>query len=240
MPLTALDRLLDARRDAYSQSKPSPPPEPLPSCVDVYLLASALQKAIRRSDLGTARRTGHEMLRRDGRRLWRRLAITALEDIGLGDPNLAAEMVGIAKDHRWRRQIGGDGRALDVVLTGACCAIKDRSADHALSILRHDPPAPARRKELAGQSRRKRMDFVADCDNQLDERLFVASLVVGDGAPHPHALSDLLIRLREIGVPETLIDACSLSLLNTRSARCLLKTSFAHSADAIRRVWAGT
>jgi hypothetical protein len=77
--------------------------------------------------------------------------------------------------------------------------------------LRHDPPPPGRRKELARQSRRKRIDFVANCEQQLDERMFVASLIVGgDGSPDPLALADLLRRLREIGVPETLIDACKL------------------------------
>lgn len=211
MPPTALDRLLNARRDSYRLANANPPPEPLSSCVDVYLLASALQKAIRRSDLGTARRAGHEMLRRDPRRVWHRLAVTALEDIGLGDPSLAAEIVAVARSPQWRRQVGGDGQALDVVLTGACCAIRDRSADHALSVLRHDPPPPARRKELERQSRRRQMDFVADCDSQLDERVFVASLIVGgDGSPDSLALTDLLRRLREIGVPETLIDACRL------------------------------
>ncbi len=220
---TALDRLLDARRDAYKLANAHPPPETVAPCVDGYLLASALQKAIRRNDLGTARRAGHEMLRRDPRRLWHRLAVVALEDVGLGDPNLAAEVVVVARSPQWRRQVGGDAHALDVVLTSACCAIKDRSADHALSVLRYDPPTPGRSKELARQSRRRRIDFVANCDNQLDERVFVASIIVGgDGSPDPLALVDLLRRLREIGVPETLIDACSLHEARNRDRLALV------------------
>lgn len=89
---------------------------------DPYLLASAVQKAIRRGDIATGRRAGHQLLRLDRQRLWRRLAVIALEDIGVADIDVAAELVGIATLPAARRLLGGDARALDITLTCACAS----------------------------------------------------------------------------------------------------------------------
>lgn len=217
MPHTALAQWLETRGDDYRHSEPLPRPEPLPASIDVYVLSSALQKAVRRSDLAMARRVGHQLLRRDKRRLWNRLAVTALEDIGIGDPDCAAELVGVALDRHWRYRAGGDEATLDVILTAACSAIKDRGADHALSIMALAPPPAARRLDLRRIPEPERLDLVANTACPLDERLFVASTLVGaSGRADPSALANVLARLREAGVPETLMNACSLHGLRSR------------------------
>ena len=53
---------------------------------DRWLLASALQKAIRRGSVGIAVGTALEVLDLNASYLWRRLCVVALEDIGFGDP----------------------------------------------------------------------------------------------------------------------------------------------------------
>ncbi len=52
---------------------------------DQWLLASAMQKAIRRGEVDTALRAGYALWNIDRQRFWRRLHIVALEDTGVAD-----------------------------------------------------------------------------------------------------------------------------------------------------------
>lgn len=52
---------------------------------DQWLLASAMQKAIRRGEVNTAMRAGYTLWNIDRQRFWRRLHIVALEDTGVAD-----------------------------------------------------------------------------------------------------------------------------------------------------------
>jgi len=97
---------------------------------DRWLLASLLQKAIRRSDVAMARRAGFQLLANDPSRLWRRMMTIGLEDIGIGDVEAAGDVIGIATLPQVRHALGGHVRALDIALHRACEAVKDRSGDH--------------------------------------------------------------------------------------------------------------
>ena len=66
----------------------------------------------------------------------------ALEDIGIAAVDVVAELVGIATLTAARRLLGGDLRALDVAVTHACEAAKDRSGDHLASIVGREPVDP--------------------------------------------------------------------------------------------------
>src|SRR5271156_5146030 len=72
---------------------------------DVWVLASLLQKAIRRGELEAARRAGYQLLKHDPNRLWRRLMTVALEDIGIGDWVSVAEIAAIATSAEVRRMV---------------------------------------------------------------------------------------------------------------------------------------
>ncbi len=112
-----------------------------PFC-DHWLLASALQKAIRRNQPKTAIDAALVLLKRDPSRLWRRLLVCAFEDIGIGDITVAADLMAVASLPKARRMLGGNERAVQLVLPYACRAIKDRTADHCLSIIRWISQAP--------------------------------------------------------------------------------------------------
>jgi hypothetical protein len=128
-----------------------PPPRPFHHA-DPHLLASAMQKAVRRGDTEIARRAGHQLLAMDRSRFWRRLAVVALEDIGIADIEAAAELVAIALLPAARRLFGSDAAALDHALVRGCTAVKDRSGDHLGSILHREPVDPDQVRLLARAS----------------------------------------------------------------------------------------
>jgi hypothetical protein len=78
----------------------------------------------------------------DRQRRWRRLAVIALEDIGIADIAVAAELTGIATISSARRLLGDDAHAIDIAITRACQAAKDRTADHFGSIIGREPTDP--------------------------------------------------------------------------------------------------
>jgi len=74
----------------------------------------------------------------DPSRLWRRLRVTALEDIGIGNVEACAEQVAITVHPELRRVLGGNVCALDYALARACGAAKDRTPDHLGSIVERE------------------------------------------------------------------------------------------------------
>lgn len=133
--------ILSVQANRLVAVRPLPPPEPFIGA-DRWLLSSLLQKAIRRSDLRHARRAGHQLLRMDPARLWRRLAIIALEDIGVANLELVSDILALVHAGK------GTASLLDVLLDRACRAAMDRTADHLGSLIK--PPLPARMPAIGG------------------------------------------------------------------------------------------
>lgn len=125
------DRIHDSARHNFEAA-----PDAAFCGVDRWVLASLLQKGIRRGDVRLARRAGVQLLAADPSRLWRRLMTAGLEDIGIGEPETAAIVIGIATLPQVRHLLGGNVRALDVALLKACEAVKDRNGDHFGSLAR--------------------------------------------------------------------------------------------------------
>lgn len=187
---------------------PAYPPEPFPYA-DQYLLASLMQKAIRRGNLPIARRAAYQLHSLDRQRLWRRLMVTALEDIGIAGTETAAELVALGALPAARKLMGGDLPALDRVLASACMAAKDRTADHLLSILSREP-FPA--SDLRAVSGKALLAITASSEVLWQRRLHAAALAAGRTDPvHPGApgIAALLALFADMGVPELLIAACA-------------------------------
>jgi hypothetical protein len=103
---------------------------------DRWVLASLLQKAVRRNQPELALGAALKLLEMDPARLWRRLLTVALEDVGVGDLATALDLVAISTLPGARRLLGGSRASLEIVLPLACRAIKDRTADHIASLVR--------------------------------------------------------------------------------------------------------
>jgi hypothetical protein len=210
-PAAVLFHFLRDRQDTYKSVPDPAPPAPfiLP---DPYLLASTVQKAVRRGDLGVARRAAHQLQSLDQQRLWRRLAVTALEDIGIGDTEAAAKVMAIAYLPAARRLFGDDLTALDTALAIACGAVKDRTADHFCSIIGREPVAPEDKALLGLASPNALFAVVASSGQPWVRRLRAAVMVSGraEGPPYqPDNIEALFEVYRELGVPDLLLASCA-------------------------------
>ena len=91
-------------------SYPISAPEPLPC--DRYIARSCLQKAIRRSEVQLAQRALANLFEHDPASVWRHITIICIEDVGVANVDLLAQIIAAKKDRKWRAQIGGDWHVL--------------------------------------------------------------------------------------------------------------------------------
>jgi hypothetical protein len=201
----------DRSHDLAALADDQPPTEPF-SQDDPYLLSSATQKAVRRGDIALARRAGHHLLALDPARLWRRLMTLALEDIGIGDTDAAADLVAISTLKAARRVLGGDRHALEIALARACGALKDRSGDHLLSIVGREPIQSADQAALRSASANALLAMMASSSLPWTRRVRAAVMASGRderagsyGAPGLGAVLDVA---HEMGVSPVFIVAC--------------------------------
>jgi len=193
---------------------------------DVHILASLLQKAIRRGDLANARRAGHQLLALDPSRLWRRLSVTALEDIGIGDSEAVAELVAIATLPELRRKLGGNSVTLDLALAHGCRAVKDRSADHLSSIAEREPIPDGRFDSLERASDNALAAVIASQCQHWSHCARAASILIrryeeGSTASRVATLAPIFERFQELGAPERLVTACQTHAARQRDALAL-------------------
>jgi hypothetical protein len=213
--------LRDRSHDLAALDFDDSPTDPFPHA-DPYLLSSAMQKAIRRGDSAIARRAGHQLFMLDRARLWRRLAVVALEDIGIADITVAAELIGIATLPAVRRLLGGDIPALGIALARACGAVKDRSGDHLASVIGREPTTDADRAALRAASPNALLAMLASSDLPWTRRLRAAVRASGRSdnpvspvAPDIAAVFDVL---HELGAPPVLVLACETYAARQRDA----------------------
>jgi hypothetical protein len=197
------DRIHDFARHAF-EFEPAIPIKD----ADPWLLASLLQKAIRRGDVAMARRAAHHLLNVDPQRLWRRLMTVALEDIGIGDSEISAELTAIATLPLARRLVGDNGRAVDVAVKRACAATKDRAGDH-FGSLEHQLSI---RDGLEAASMDARLAVLGSSTFAWQRRLHAAVLLSGETQEKAHQRVQTF-RLaanvfEQLGVPVHLIAAC--------------------------------
>lgn len=94
-----------------------------------YVLVSALQKSIRRGLETVALNCAVNLLQHEPDKFWRRLAVIAFEDVGIGDIDTVAFVVSATGAKRWRDAHGGDLPIASYLVRRLCRAIKDRSTD---------------------------------------------------------------------------------------------------------------
>lgn len=102
-----------------------------PLKLDPWSASSLLQKAIRRGETLLAQQALSALYRYRGQAVWRRLAIIALEDVGIADPDLVWDCVRSATDPAERASPSFG--VLAELTTRLASAPKDRSADYLFS-----------------------------------------------------------------------------------------------------------
>jgi hypothetical protein len=89
---------------------PTPAIDPLPC--DRWIARSALQKSCRRGEVKIAQRALANLYEHDRRATWRHIAIIAVEDVGVANVDLIAQIVAAQKNRKWRDGVGGEWAVL--------------------------------------------------------------------------------------------------------------------------------
>ena len=209
---TGLDRIRAEFGEALTDYAPEVQPQVLRA--DRWILASGMQKAIRRGEAVTARSCAVSLLQLDQQMLWRRTLVTALEDIGVGDLVLATQVIAAA-DAGWRRRAGGDARVISYLIERMCDASKDRSADYLLSIAQDHPDHEEERRRLGSAEIGDLLAVVRDLAFPLPTRAVASWYAAGtDRFPSTGLekrrgnLEALFGAYAQIGVEMNLIEAC--------------------------------
>lgn len=127
-----LDRLTDDLRGREA-------PAPIRLTADSWLARSVLQKAIRRGMLDLALSAAAQLVVIDRRTLWRRLIVTALEDLGPQEFDTTAAIVCAARKSDWRSQMGGDWPVVAELIRRACAGTRCQVVNDLWNIALNDP-----------------------------------------------------------------------------------------------------
>lgn len=178
---------------------------------DRWLLASLVQKAVRRGDIDTARQAGHQLLRLDPTRLWRRLMVVGLEDIGIGDPEAVCLVIALSALPQARALLASPLAALDSILQIACYAVKERSGDAFGSITKEMEDQNCH--SLLELSQSAKIAVLSYGHVPWRRRLRAAYLLGREWAPAEQRKAlfiELSHAFRAAGTPELLLSACLL------------------------------
>jgi hypothetical protein len=220
------NKMLEQARGALAQCLEAHPSGSLAALpVDPWVAASGLQKGIRRGDAAVALGCAATLLRARPDRLWRRLVVIAIEDVGIADLELAREVVAVSGQKAWRREQGGDERIARHVIERLCWSAKERSCDDLIAIADLDPYFRRERCELAFAEADELCRLVADGSQPLGlrglaawyragtERMPGRQLVPRRGRPE-----DLFSLYRTLGVSDELLWLCEAALGKSRTA----------------------
>lgn len=178
-------------KESISATKAIPSPTQHVVVQDPWLASSALQKSIRWGATEDALLAAHTLLEIRPDRLWRRLAVIALEDVGLGDLDLVAQMVWVSGKKAWRRDHGGDWRIATHLVQRLAAAPKSRDACDVLIIAAWHHALADNRLRFFGASTGELRETVSDDSVSLPVRALAAWYLVGTAN---HASENLPVR----------------------------------------------
>lgn len=148
-----------------------------PMVADKYILSSALQKAIRRSDMEIALRAGKALWLTDKANFWRRVHVAAAEDIGIGDLQSVQKCFEIVNAKSFRKK-EWDLAAGMYLIHCLCAATKSRTADELYLWAERSPDFANYRSDLFKLSDADLVDVVKG-DNPLPKKAIALWLCAG-------------------------------------------------------------
>lgn len=157
-------------------------PTPNPLVADSWVARSVMQKAIRRGMLALALRAAAQLLVLDRRVLWRRLLVTALEDLGPGQADLAARISAASCDSAWRARQGGEWPVVAELITQACEGTRCQSANDLWNVGKNDPALDGFKTSLCDARLDDLLAVAVDETREIGERGAAVLIAVGEDA----------------------------------------------------------
>lgn len=204
------------------RANPTPPADPLPC--DRWIARSALQKAIRRGEVGLAQRALANLYGHDPRAIWRHLVIIAVEDVGVANVDLLAQVVGAQRDRSWRTSMGGDWSVMAELVRLMAESNHCQAACDLLLRASNDPALEPMREWVLDASMSTLTAAMADSTLPLVDR-GIAALAIGgglaEGQPHsdPAAVFEIMA---EAGTFSHVVATCQQAWRVSRNPMALL------------------
>lgn len=185
---------------------------------DKYVLASGLQKAIRRGEVKRAASFALSLAHADRRMLWRRLLVIVFEDIGIANTELVIQTLAACQSPLERRKAGDVEVAVHLAKKMAA-SVKSRFVTEALSHTERNQELSSMRKSLPKLSNRKLATLIHD-PAQTPQTRFLALWGLAGTKAFPAKgfkrdtgdLAAAAKALRALPVPEKLTEACIAAL----------------------------
>ncbi|MDO6800640.1 hypothetical protein Q4605_19505 [Shimia thalassica] len=189
---------------------------------DPFVAKSMLQKGIRRAELQHAMTATRFLLQVDERGFWRRLCVIALEDIGVGNIPLVAQVLLAEKDRSLRRNLGGSEAVGSALVEAMCKSRKDRSTDDLIDALASND-LKCRNAEVAEMTASERFDLISASNSDVRHRAMAAILLSTSPTPARRAndWSRILEHLPEEALSPCVKATAQLGLQRTKSEMAL-------------------
>ncbi len=179
-----------------------------------WLAMSTLQKAIRRGRSDLALGAAATLHKTAANRLWRRLSVTAYEDVGVADFDTVALVTSALKGKRFRERIGGEWSVASWLVTRMCQSAKCRAADDLAYVCERHPGLAQERLMLTFEATPALIEHIVSSCN-LEKRALALWNAVGVNSFNASRLRErkgepqaTLDALCDYGLPDTLIEVC--------------------------------
>lgn len=185
-----------------------------PERMSPWIAMSLMQKAIRRGHTELALTGAATLLQNSPDRLWRRLGITAYEDIGVGDFDAVALTTAGLTGKVWRKGIGGEWAVASYLVQRLCRSAKCRATDDLTMVCMAHPSLTDDRHDFAKLMTPELLE-IALGDDQVSRRALALWFAIGTkryrGVNLPHRLGEpqaILDALCDHGIPDTVVEVC--------------------------------
>jgi len=199
------DLILDHRQDL---------PPFRPQTLTPWIAMSLMQKAIRRGRVDLALMGAATLLQDSPERLWRRLGITAFEDIGVGDFDAVSLTMAGLTGKVWRKGVGGDWAVASYLVQRMCESVKCRATDDLIMVCTHHPSLAQERYHLPEQNFPELMNRITG-KGPMSMKALAMWFAVGTDrfradelqrrCGEPQAVMDALC---DSGIPDTVVEVC--------------------------------
>lgn len=197
-----------------------------PPHLSPWIAMSLMQKAIRRDDQGFALAAAASLLTTAPDRLWRRLTITAFEDIGIADIDLIGLTVVAAASKTLRKQIGGEWAVASYLVTRLAISVKCRAADDLAYLAEDSPQLEGQRLDMPFQPLPELLGAIVNAHDVGEQALGLWYAIgtyrcrserLQERRGDPNSVFDYL---SDQGVPDTLVEICRAGFRKTGEILC--------------------
>ena len=184
--MTEPDSIRSARNQLRKGIADFQPPRCEPLAGSPWIAMSAMQKAIRRGRTEIALHAAATLLHSSPERLWRRLACTAAEDIGIADLQTVSLVTAAMAGKKARAGWGGEWKTAAYLISKMSIASKCRAADDLLLAAENHPSLEDERLQFAFHNTHELTRTVIG-DDPLPSRAIAAWYLLGtDRRSSPH------------------------------------------------------